>query len=353
MGIGERLKMARALAGLNQRELASRAGVSAMAISKYERNLMTPGSDVLLMLARALNVKAEFLLRPRSVTFSALSFRKRYSLPARQAKVIVAQAQDWLERYLEIEAIVGDELRFEMPENVNRNVSSLNDAERLAVDLREAWELGIDPIDNLIEIVESRGIKVGIVDGHDDFDALTELTNKDTPVIIVKRGIPGDRQRFSLCHELAHLIMEPRGEIDIEKAANRFAGAFLVPQSVVRAELGHRRRSIHPEELCLLKHKHGLSMMAWIHRARDAGVISESAHKSLMIEYRKRGWHRAEPGRQLPAEEPGRLKRLVLRLQAEGVVSPMRAAELSNSRGGGEYRQEEKENDPLLAAVCP
>jgi transcriptional regulator with XRE-family HTH domain len=69
-GIGERLKMARQMAGMSQRDLAEAANVSAMAISKYERDLMTPGSNVLLRLGRALDVRTGFFLRPVSATRS-------------------------------------------------------------------------------------------------------------------------------------------------------------------------------------------------------------------------------------------------------------------------------------------
>jgi transcriptional regulator with XRE-family HTH domain len=68
--IGERIKIARRAAGLSQRALAKAVGVSAMAISKYERELDTPGSDVLLRLAQALGVKTEYFLRPTTVLWA-------------------------------------------------------------------------------------------------------------------------------------------------------------------------------------------------------------------------------------------------------------------------------------------
>jgi len=144
----------------------------------------------------------------------------------------------------------------------------------------------------------------------------------------VNRTFPGDRQRFSLAHELGHLMLEPRRGVDEEKAANRFAGAFLVPTAVVRYELGEGRHALDPYELYLLKHKFGLSMLSWVRRAEDLGIVSGSAAHGLYKLFSSRGWRRREPGDQLPAEEPTRMKRLVMKSLVEGLISESRAAEL-------------------------
>ena len=54
---GERIKQARKARGLSQRGLAALIGVSAMAISKWERGTLFPGSQRLIALAEALGVK--------------------------------------------------------------------------------------------------------------------------------------------------------------------------------------------------------------------------------------------------------------------------------------------------------
>jgi transcriptional regulator with XRE-family HTH domain len=63
MSIGERIKSARIMAGLSQRDLANAVIVSPMAISKYERDMDIPGSQILIQLARALGVKVEYFFR--------------------------------------------------------------------------------------------------------------------------------------------------------------------------------------------------------------------------------------------------------------------------------------------------
>jgi Zn-dependent peptidase ImmA (M78 family)/DNA-binding XRE family transcriptional regulator len=327
MAVGERLKMARQMAGMSMRALAERTGVSAMAISKYERDQMTPGSDVLIQLAQALDVPVGFFLRPVTADLTAPSFRRRSGLRVKAQKAILAKTQAWLERYLDVESFFADSPVFTMPP-LERQVATPEDVEGVALALREAWDLGLDPIDNLIEVLESHGIKVGVIEGADEFDALTMWANGTDPVMVVRDGMPGDRQRLSLAHELGHLILEPVGELDEEKAAFRFAGAFLVPRPMARYELGEHRQNLDLHELHLLKHRYGVSMQAWVYRARDLDIISEHTARQLWIRFRSEGWYEREPGDQIPPEAPGRMKRLVLRALAESVISESRAAEL-------------------------
>jgi Zn-dependent peptidase ImmA (M78 family) len=200
--------------------------------------------------------------------------------------------------------------------------------EQAVLELRQAWDLGLGPIDSLVEVLEARGIKVGLVDGVDGFDALTFWADETTPVMVVKRDIPGDRQRFNLAHELGHILLDPQGELDEERVAHRFAGAFLVPAPAVQSELGRKRRKLNLYELHLLKYKYGISMQAWIYRAKDVGILPESTARHWFKVFRQKGWHRKEPGDSIPPERPERLDRLVLRALAEDLISETRAAEL-------------------------
>jgi Zn-dependent peptidase ImmA (M78 family) len=330
MNIGERLKSARLRAGLNLRDLAKQVGVSAQAVSKYERGLDVPGSAVLIRLSQALKVRVEYLMRPVNITLSQPNYRRRAGLNQKDQRTIQSQVQDWLERYLSIEAIVASQTEFKMP-NINRHMETIGDVEQVVLGLRQAWDLGLDPIDNLVEMLEGHGIKVGIVPGTDDFDALTLYANETMPIIVVKDGVPGDRQRFSIAHELGHIILEilPEWEDDqAEKAAYRFAGAFLAPAPAVRQELGERRQKLDLYELHLLKHKYGMSMQAWIHRAKDLGIVPDAVATGMYKWFRANNWHREEPGDPYPPEKLNRMERLVMRAMVEDVISESRAAEL-------------------------
>jgi len=149
-----------------------------------------------------------------------------------------------------------------------------------------------------------------------------------TCVKALSRNAPGDRQRFNLAHELGHLVLRIVGELIEERAVNRFAGAFLVPSEAAIQELGARRKALSYSELYLLKHRYGMSMQAWVYRAKDLGIISQSAARAHFADFRRMGWHRKEPGEQLDPEEPKRFERLVHRALAEDLISRSRAEEL-------------------------
>lgn len=328
MGIGGRVKCARKEAGLSLRALAEDVGVSAQAISKYERDLDMPSSGVLLRLAKALNVKVEYFFRKREVRLSPPTYRCT-KMTKKQQDTVQYKIGEWLERYLEIEslAIAGEMATKLVLEELKQDVESLDEIEGVARDLREQWGLGVRPIENMVGLLEDKGIRVGLISGPDTFDACT-FWMPDAPVIAVKQGVPGDRQRFSLGHELAHLVLRPSENLDEEKAAHRFAGAFLVPAEAVVRELGPHRQGLSLEELHSLKLKYGLSMQAWIYRAKDLGIISKHTASRLFQRFQNEGWHKEEPYSQLPPEETKRMERLVLRSVAEGIVSESRGAEL-------------------------
>lgn len=331
MNLGERLKSARKRAGLNMRALAERAGVSAQAISKYERGLDIPSSAVSIRLAKALGVSLEWLLRPTQVSLSTPSYRShRSQLGSRVKEQLEEQVREWLERYMTIEDIMGERQLFQLPP-ISRVIEHEEDAELVAEELRRSWNLGDDAIPGLISTLEAQGICIGVMPAPDHFDALTLFANEKTPVIVVRKGAPGDRQRMSLAHELGHLVMEIPAywsDTAIESVVFRFAGAFLVPRSAAIRELGERRTYLDLYELHLLKHRYGMSMQAWIHRARDLGIISHSVAQGLYRLFRVRGWHTKEPGDPYPPEDTTRLERMVLRALVEGLISEGRAVEL-------------------------
>lgn len=332
--LGDRIKQARIGKGLSLRGLSEKTGnyVSAQVIHKYELGKAIPGSDVLIHLAKALDVKIEYFFRPESVqvTLSAPGYRKRRAASSKYLQSMQAKAKEWVERYLEVESLFPND-RFagvKIPDPARRMIKKIEDVESLAVALRKLWILGIDPIENLTEVLEDHGVKVVMLEGEEDFDGLSCWANNKIPVILIKKGLSGDRQRSSLAHELGHLIIHVSPNVDEEKAAFRFSGAFLVPEGVVYQELGKQRHTIDLGELLMLKKKYGMSMQQWVYRAKDLSIISEGRATELFRLFRRKGWHRNEPGDPVSPEEPGRFKRLLLQAVTEGLVSPVRAAEI-------------------------
>jgi len=333
--IGERIQQARKASGLSMRALAEKAGISAMAISKYESNKSTPSSGVLLSLSKALGVRSEYFFRTTYAELREVEYRKHSKLPKKVLAQIEYNVLEQVERYLALEEIlpVSPVTLFELPDVLPDKINGYDEIEILATLLRDKWQLGRNPILDLTGTLEERGIKIfqsnALHDGK--FDGLACKVN-GSPVVVVGTDWPGDRQRFTLAHELGHLVLAGRISNELndheEKLANRFAGAFLAPASEVYKEFGHRRTWFEPRELCVLKKAYGLSMGAWLHRAQDLDIITDATYLQLIKLFRKNGWHKQEPCDDYPREEPQVFIQLVFHALAEELISESKAAEL-------------------------
>ncbi len=331
--IDKRLRQARAAAGYSLRDLADKAEISAMAISKYERGLATPSSGVLIRLGKALEVPVEYFFRPAQLELREVEYRKHRKLPKKLQTKIEGDVLEQIERVFEIMDLLpsGPISRFKMPAGVKSRIESHDEIEDAANAVRAAWALGFNPIPDLTDTFEERGIIVlQAVALHDNtFDGLA-ATVDGVPVIVVGKGWPGDRQRFTLAHELGHLVLKGRlaAGMDEERAAHRFAGAFLAPRTEVKKELGEHRTRLELGELYALKMTYGLSMGGWLHRARDLGIVNEARYKAIYQYFGVRGWTKTEPGNQHPREEPKLFQQLVFRALAEALISESKGAEL-------------------------
>lgn len=335
--IGQRLKLARAAAGLSLRGLEEKIGnlVTAQAIGKYERNEAMPGSRVLIALARALDVSEDYLVGDQQMVLEEVEFRKKRITSRKEEAQVEAQALHLLERYLIVEELLDlPSVDWDKPREAPYPVHALAEADRAAHSLRDNWGLGIDPIPNLLELLEERGIKVLVVDLAENIDGLTARVRRagkgSAPVIVINRRHAGERQRFTLAHELGHMAIQVDRDIDEEKAAYRFAGAFLMPAAALWAEIGKHRRSIGWSELFDLKRLFGVSVQAITYRCKDLGIFGEPLYRQLFREFARRGW-RSPPFLEphpVPREEPRRFERLCFRALAEGAISEAKAAEL-------------------------
>lgn len=334
--IGERIRRARKAAGLPLRALADQIGLSHTTLSLFERGQRTPTSKQIIAISRALGVRSEFLLRTTDVELGAIAYRSGSSLPAKLRHRIHADVRDQLERWQQLLDLFPVEVLpdFALPDRLPAPIATDEDIENAAEVLRGAWRLGEDPIPDLIDTLEFFGILVvqTNADGAGRFNGLSASLGESParPVIVVGAGWPGDRQRFTLAHELGHLVLAHRMApgMNVEKACNRFAGAFLLPASAVHQTLGEHRRSLEPRELSLLKSEYGLSMQGCLFRALQAGVIAQTTHERLFRLFTKRGWRKEEPGPAVPPEHTVRFEQLVYHALAEDFIGESKAAEL-------------------------
>ena len=337
---GDRLKLARKKTGYSLRGLAEAMDnkVSAQAIGKYERNEMMPASDVLTTMARILDVNLEYFFSNHVKALQGVEFRRRSGTSAKDRARVEATVIDRVEPYLSIEEILQLEsaawhIPFELA-----HLHDTVEAETLADRLRNAWNLGIDPIPNMTELLEEKGIKVLLLELPENVSGLTCLVNRGedrdpVPVIVVNIRFPLERRRFTLAHELGHRLIAESPPINHEKASNVFAGAFLVNHEHLEQEIGSQRRIVSSPELIQLKRLYRVSAAAMLMRLKQAGILGESAVAYAFRTY-ARSWRREEPrpieegSRCGQYEKPKRFTRLCYWALSEKLISPGRASEL-------------------------
>lgn len=331
---GKRLTSARKMAGMSMAALSDKAGavVSKQAISKYEKGQINPSSEVLIALASALEVKVDYFFRPARVAIAGLEFRKRSKLTKKAEDQIKYQTLDFLQKYLEVEDILNFQIKFDNPVS-HPKIQTLVDIEAAAREIRQKWGLGQGSAPHLIELLEDKGVKVFEVSAFECFDGLACFASDlQLPVLAVYRDSDLVRKRFTVAHELGHLLLdfsEAEGQ-DVEKLCHSFAGALLLPEEVMIKELGRSRSKITLWELKKLKGIFGISIQAIMARARSLAIISAATYKSFCINARKSGWHNNEPGEYVGRERANRFKQLVLHGAAEEAISFSKASELLN-----------------------
>jgi Zn-dependent peptidase ImmA (M78 family) len=298
-----------------------------------------PSSGVLIALADALGVTLDYLTGEQDMVLDGVEFRKRQITSKKEEAQVQAKALHLIERYLMVEDILGlPSAEWDRPREAPYPVRELADAERAAQNLRAHWNLGIDPIPNLVELLEDRGIKVIVVDSQENIDGLAAQVRrrgKDAVrVIVICDGIHGERQRFNLAHELGHMVMEVASDDEKfrEKAAHRFAGSFLMPAETLWSSVGRHRTSIGWSELFALKKVFGASAQAITFRCSDLGIFPATLAQRMFKEFSRLGYRSGpdyEP-HHVPEENPERFQRLCYRALAEGAISEPKAAELLN-----------------------
>lgn len=338
---GERLKLARKKAGFSLRSLSEALDkeISAQAIGKYERGEMMPSSGVLLRMAKILDVSLEFLMSEQVQELKEVEFRKLSGTSAKDRARVEAEVINSLQRYLAVEEILElDSCEWKAPKIPADPINQLDQAEALAIATRKAWKLGIDPLPNMTSLLEDQGIKVLLLSLPKNVSGLTASVSRphhetNVPVIVVNKEMTLERRRLTLAHELGHRLIHEDSDLDHEKAANVFAGAFLIPKDHLVREIGKERNALGYQELIQLKRMYRVSGAALLVRLKQLGIISENSMKYAFQTFAKK-WRSEEPEPLEPAgqegqhEVPRRFERLCYWALAEKLISPAKASEL-------------------------
>ena len=333
--LGERLRrfrLARSMS-LGDLETAVNGLVSSQTLSKYEQGKLQPPATTINQIASALGIKSTQLWSESPCHVEWIAFRKRARLGKREQERIQSFVAEEFEKRVQLQEQICEGNTLELP-LLGIPARSLDDVEKAALALRNTLNLGIDPIANLINVLEDHYIHIIRVDANETFDGISAVArdasdNLLAAAIATRVGVPGDRQRLNITHELGHLIMELPGDLNAEKAAFRFGSAFLAPAEQLRRDVGEKRIRIQKKELFYLKQRYGMSIQAVLFRLRDLGIITNAYYKKWCIQVNRFGWKKREPIK-IPPEKPERFHQQVLRALSEELITEMEARQLLN-----------------------
>lgn len=327
----QRLLSARKMAGLSLQDLADKMDIeiTKQALNQYEKGQTTPSSKVIISLSNALGLPVDYFFKKSDVKLENLEFRKKSSLSQKEIEAARFKTMDYLEKYLEIEGLLNVENTFTNPLK-KAVVHNEQDIEKHANDLRKAWDLGLDPIPDVIALLEEKRIKVFELEASDEFSGLSSRTD-GIAVIVVNKNVNIVRKRFTALHELAHLVLTFPDAMDDklkELLCYTFAGAFLFPEEVFKDEFGKKRTSILLNELVLLENYYGISVQAIMRRAHGLQLISDSKFRDYQAWLSKSGNKKKELGSFRGGETPMRFRRLVYKALSEDIITYSKAAAL-------------------------
>jgi Zn-dependent peptidase ImmA (M78 family)/DNA-binding XRE family transcriptional regulator len=334
----DRFKSARLKSGLSLQDLANKLGnkITRQALHKYEKGNATPDSERIGLLSDAMNVRPDYFFRETKVQIGSLAYRSLKSLPAKEESKVVEQTREYLSRYLELEEILGLENEFVNPLANFGPVTEYAQVNEAANLLRHRWEMGKDPVYNVAEFLEDKYIKVVEIDADTNFNGMQTWANEAIPVVAFNRNLAGkpDRIRFTLLHELGHLLLTFGNVTTSQKETlcHQFAGAMLIPEDTLKQELGENRNKLSLQELGNVKRRYGISMQAIVRRAFECKITSEHFTRQFLNMMKEMGWRTQEPVIYEGTEKSNRFDQLLFRAISEEQISLTKAAALKNMK---------------------
>lgn len=294
------LEVARQLRGYTQKEAAELIGISQGKLSKAENQMQTLPPEIFNKVSVVYDLPISFFKRVEDRSAEEhFYFRRKLSISVKTIESFRAQIQV-------LKMILDDLLSpIELPECTLPSLSPDKYPIRdIAATIRQKLGIGYGPVPNLTELLENNGVLVFKFDfGTDQLDGLSSITNSGHKIIFLNSQMPNDRNRFSLAHEIGHIVMHigqgQPGSEELEREANEFASDFLMPED----QIGVMLANLNLATLAELKRRWRVSMRALIRRARDLNCISDATYRSFQITFSKKGYTKREPV-EIPVENP-------------------------------------------------
>lgn len=321
---GERIRLARESRGITQLELSKRVGVSNALVSRWELNQSNPEADI-LEISKALDYPVTYFSYSPIFTPSILShnYRTTSKMSIKDKKCVEASAYIRMDQ---ISQIINRWADFSW--GVPEYDPDLDSPEKIANKVRYEFNISRGPINDITRLLESRGIFVFIEKFEDSsLDAITvNQRNGTPPTIFVNSERPGERIRFTLAHELGHLVMHRLPRVDMEKEADRFASEFLMPADDICSDF-------HSNDLShyfSLKRYWKVSIQSLLYKASSLELISKQEYQKFCIIISKKGWKKNEPS-PLSIEVPNLAKTLIQHIMKATGISADEIAHIIGS----------------------
>jgi Zn-dependent peptidase ImmA (M78 family)/transcriptional regulator with XRE-family HTH domain len=309
---GEMFRLGRQFRGITQRELAAAVSAEPSSISRIENGLNSPTSDLVEAVARRLELPVTFFCQPERPYGLPMSVHPMWRSKAAVSQHSVDQALAELNlRIMHVRRLLRS-LEFEpvLPLPEFDVATHDGNVEEIAAKVRRAWMMPAGPVHDLVQWIERAGCFVMLVDLPDAAMAGVTLRVPDMrPCIFVNRSMPADRQRFTLAHELGHLVMHRYPSEDMENEANAFAAAFLMPAHDIAPYFAGKK--IDLRLLAALKPEWRVAMQSLLYRAGTLGYINENQKRYLWQQFSVKKMRMREPPElDFPAEHPSLVPKL-------------------------------------------
>ncbi|QDT43451.1 Helix-turn-helix domain protein [Gimesia alba] len=300
------LRLARGSKGETQTGLAKLLGISQGKLSKWEDGLLTPSDDEVEGIARYLNYPVDFFFTDQDAQgfgSCCMYHRKRQSLPIKTLSMIhdrINVLGIGVSRLL-------NNVQFESSATIEQlDIDEYGDPENIANIVRSMWRKPFGPIESLVALIENAGgIVVPLNFETDKLSAVSLWPRKSPPLFFINTLQPADRWRFTLAHELGHIIMHRVPTPDVEKEADRFASEFLMPSDQIVESLS----GLTLAKAARMKQTWRVSMQALVMKARDVGAITPRKHKTLFTQMSRLGYRKNEP-ELISQEYPSTIKKI-------------------------------------------
>lgn len=328
--LGNNIKKYRKRNNLSLRQLAELLEISHTAIDKYEKNELIPNSNILIRMSEIFKIKvADLFKNPQEeIEIKDIHYRKKATFNKKNQDIVEDITKEFLQKYLEVMELFPKDRFNKVDLNyLTYSIEKYEDIEEATIRLREKLKLGDEPISNLLDVLEEQGFIVIFIEPIKGFDGKEGMVNCK-PFIVLANDKPGDRQRNSLAHELGHILVTHEN-LDDEKVANYFAGAFLIPRISLIKDLGEKRSTLSMFELKKLKRKYKVSMQSIIYRAAQLGIITENEKTRLFKRFSVMGYRLNEPI-EIEKEKSLKFEQMICEAVTEDYLSESKAAEYLN-----------------------